>query len=130
MELFWNEDGDLNFRVHLKENQAIKYLNKGSQHTKACFKEISLGMLDHLAKLTTVNSSNENLTMDKIYPIHAKSLIDAGLMTTFPTLKECIISSSKRTDERRSKRKGKRAHARHIYVLVCRIFERSQFVQF
>ena len=100
MELFWNEDGDLNFWVHLKENQSIKYLNKGSQHTKACFKATPLGVLNRLAKLTTINSLNENLTMDKIYPIHAKALLDAGLMTTFPTLKD-VISSGKRTDETR-----------------------------
>ena len=108
MELFWNEDGVLNFRVHLKENQAIKYLNKGSQHTKACFKAIPLGVFDRLAKLTTINSSNENLTMDKIYPIHAKALVDAGLVITFPTLKECIVSSSKRSAETTLETKRKR----------------------
>ena len=27
MELFWSTSGDLNFRVHLKENQRLKYHN-------------------------------------------------------------------------------------------------------
>ena len=51
MELFWNDDGEPNFWVHLKKNQAIKYLNKGSPHKKACFKATPLGVLNRLAKL-------------------------------------------------------------------------------
>ena len=52
MELFWNNNGELNHRVHLKENQELKYLNKGSCHTKACFKAIYNGVSGKLAKLT------------------------------------------------------------------------------
>ena len=37
MELHWAPNNGLRFRVHLKPNQQLKYLNKGSSHTKACF---------------------------------------------------------------------------------------------
>ena len=32
VEMYWLDD-DLKFHVHLKENQLLKYLNKGSVHT-------------------------------------------------------------------------------------------------
>jgi hypothetical protein len=33
MEMYWSLEGNLQFRVHLKENQVLKYLNRGSTHT-------------------------------------------------------------------------------------------------
>ena len=40
MELYWHSDNSLKFQVHLKNNQQLKYLNKGSAHTRACLKAI------------------------------------------------------------------------------------------
>ena len=40
MELFWSEQDELQFRVYMKPEQQLKYLNKGSTHTGACFKAI------------------------------------------------------------------------------------------
>ncbi len=37
MEMYWSPKSTLQFRVDLKENQALKYLNHGSTHSKACF---------------------------------------------------------------------------------------------
>ena len=53
MEMFWSERGDLQFRDHLKANQQLKYLNRGSTHMEACFQAIPSGVLRHLATLTT-----------------------------------------------------------------------------
>jgi hypothetical protein len=52
MELFLSVSGALNFRVHLKENQHLKYLNRGSTHTRAVFASIPHGVLQRLATLT------------------------------------------------------------------------------
>lgn len=43
-ELFWIDE-QLQFSVHLKENQELKYLNKGSTHTSTCFRVILRGVL-------------------------------------------------------------------------------------
>ena len=45
MEMFWSTNGELQFWVHLKENQQLKYLNRGSKHTEACFQVIPSGVL-------------------------------------------------------------------------------------
>ena len=42
MELYWRGN-ELQFRVHLKPGQNIKYLNKGSAHTQHTFKAIPSG---------------------------------------------------------------------------------------
>ena len=39
MDMLWN-DQELQFKVHLKENQQLKYLNSGSEHPQACYKAI------------------------------------------------------------------------------------------
>jgi len=44
LEMYWREE-ELKFRVHLKPNQVLKYLNQGSAHTNACFRAIPYGVL-------------------------------------------------------------------------------------
>ena len=48
MELQW-KGGDLHFNVHLKPNQKLKYLNKGSSHQPAIFDVIVTGVCKRLA---------------------------------------------------------------------------------
>ena len=88
IEMRWDENDDLKFGIYMKENQVIKYLNAGSQHTKSCFKAIPSGVFKRLTKLTTITNESKNLTMDKIYPIHAEALSKAGLVQSFPTFTE------------------------------------------
>jgi hypothetical protein len=64
MEMFWTENEERNFKVHLKPNQELKYLNRWSNHTKATFKAIPHGVLSRLAKLTTMMEENENMRMN------------------------------------------------------------------
>ena len=53
LALYWTPDGSLQFKVYMKENQLLKYLNKGSCHTKSCMKAIPNGVFNRLAKLTS-----------------------------------------------------------------------------
>ena len=66
LEIFWDSKGTLQFKVHLKENQKIKYLNFGSSHTKCCMKAILLGVFNCLAKLTSPTSSNIDQQINQI----------------------------------------------------------------
>ena len=73
LEMYWRDE-DLQFRVHLKPNQELKYLNQGSAHTKATFKAIPHGVLRRLTLLTSVNEDNKNTTLDELYPKHIEAL--------------------------------------------------------
>jgi hypothetical protein len=59
MEMYWSLEGNLQFRVHLKENQVLKYLNRGSTYTDACFAAIPTGVMKRLASLTTRTEKSE-----------------------------------------------------------------------
>ena len=76
MELYWLNT-NLEFRVHLKPNQLLKYLNKGSTHTTACFKAIPSGIIRRLTSLTS-------LTTD--------------IMPTYKSM-SCIMSKQKLSNE-------------------------------
>ena len=87
--MYWRND-ELQFRVHLKPNQVLKYLNKDSAHTKATFQAIPHGVLRRLTSLTSVHEDNEDTTLDVLYPKHIEALEKAGLPLpkVYPTLKE------------------------------------------
>jgi hypothetical protein len=89
MEFFWRSK-DLNFRVHMKPNQLLKYLNKGSAHTPDCFKAIPHGVLRRLVSLTTANPQTKNVPLNKLYADHCRALESAGLPVpkSYPTLRE------------------------------------------
>ena len=53
LEFLWNTDGELEYQVHQKPNQQLKYLNKGSTHTNATFDAIPSGTFYRLAKITS-----------------------------------------------------------------------------
>jgi hypothetical protein len=91
MELFWRDE-DLQFQIHMKDNQLLKYLNEGSAHTTACFKAITYGVLQRLSILTSLSPETENVPLNLLYPKHCKALEEAGLPVpkTYPTLLESI----------------------------------------
>jgi hypothetical protein len=103
MELYWRDD-DLKFKVYLKPNQKLKYLNKGSRHTSACFKSIPSGVIRRLSILTSLTQENENVPINELYPEHAKALEIAHLHVPLPysTLRESIeaINAKKLQAER------------------------------
>ena len=92
MELYWRGD-DLKFQVHLKPNQILKYLNKGSSHTNACTKAIPAGVLRRLAILTSPTPETENMPLNQLYPKHTAALQKSKLISPdfeFPTLQEAL----------------------------------------
>jgi hypothetical protein len=60
MEMYRSSEGNLQFRVHLKENQVLNYLIRGSTHTDACFAAIPTGVMKRLASLTTRTEDSYN----------------------------------------------------------------------
>jgi hypothetical protein len=118
MEMIWSMNGILNFRVHLKPNQMLKYLNNGSAHTRACLRAIPTGVCGRLAKLTTLNDTNGNKPLEEIYTQHFKALRNANLLVdNSPTLKEMISrldqkpkpnpnSTNSKTEKERNRRRS------------------------
>jgi hypothetical protein len=60
MEMYWTQEKELNFRVHIKPNQTITYLNSQSNHPGFVLKAIPSGVIQRLTKLTSVNEMNKN----------------------------------------------------------------------
>ena len=77
--LFWDDSGRLEFQVHRKKNQLLKYLNKESTHTKFTFKAILNGVLNILAKLTSRTEKNAKMNIKERYFEHVNALSRAGL---------------------------------------------------
>ena len=123
MKLSWNMNGSLDFGVHLKPNQELKYLNKGSAHTPSCFKAVSTGVMKRLTKLTSVTKENCNLKLDKIYPLHFEALNKADLLKNveIPSLAE---KKKEMEDERKNptlnkvKKRRERDRKRAIYFKI------------
>jgi hypothetical protein len=113
MQMYWSLEGNLQFRLHLKENQVLKYLNHGSTHTEACFAAIPAGVMKRLASLTTRTDKSELMRMDKLYPVHANALQTANLaQNIFPTLGK--IFDNQQTDSTIDDDKGsKEEQPRH-----------------
>jgi hypothetical protein len=101
MEMYWSPEGILQFRVQLKENQVLKYLNRGSTHTDACFAAIPAGVMKRQGSLTTRTNKSELMRMDELYPAHAKALQTANLATNiFPTLGKILDKQTNGPDYR------------------------------
>jgi hypothetical protein len=81
----------------VKENQVLKYLNRRSMHTDACFAAIPTGVMKRLASLTTRTEESELTRMDELYPAQAKALKKSNLAPdTFPTLGKLSVMQKKR----------------------------------
>jgi hypothetical protein len=129
MEMYWREEDEtLQFKVHLKENQVLKYLNGGSAHTKHVFKSIPYGVVRRLTVLTSITPENENVPINELYPVHTAALENAGLVPPnhqYPTLRESnqAISETETTNNRseseEAKAKAKRERDRKRSVFFC-----------
>ena len=119
MELSWAPDGSLRFGVHLKPNQHLKYLNRGSSHTTSVFKVIPDGVLARLAKLTTVTEGNKDKKLDELYPQHAKALKIAALAPpSFPTLSEALKNQESTKEKKLDKAKADFQRSRSTFFCV------------
>jgi len=91
MEMSWSTDEDLQFKVHLKPHQTLRYLNRFSCHRHSTFADIPEGVFTRLARLTTVTDETMNLGLDVLYPHHTSALQQAGLAPKrFPTLGDAV----------------------------------------
>ena len=80
-------DGHLEFTVHLKPNQALRYLNRESTHRESTFRSIPQGVFRRLTSLTSDTEYFNTLRIDELYPHHAAALHAAGLAPAiFPTI--------------------------------------------
>ena len=104
LEFFWDESGRLEFQVHQKKNQLLKYLKKGSTLTKATFKSIPNRVLNRLPKLTSRTEKIAKIIIKERYLEHANALSRAGLgMKNFPTLKELWENADEREKNEKQK---------------------------
>ena len=109
MEMYWNDMHDLKFKVHMKPNQVLKYLNSDSTHMPSTFRAIPNGVLQRLSKLTSKNHKLDNTKVNEIYPKHAAALKIAGIAPeVFPTFLELEKIRNKITkSEKEEKTKAK-----------------------
>ena len=123
MEFSWHPNGQLQFGVHLKPNQQLKYLNKGSSHTSACFKAIPKSVCYRLATLTTMTTDNANKSLRDLYPNHFAALGKAGLLTkaampTIPTLSQAKALYKPVSPTKRAQQQRKRDARRTAYFCI------------
>ncbi len=120
MEMYWNERKELNFRVHMKPKQKLKYLNSDSTHMPSIFRAIPIGVLGRLSKLTSKNNKMDKTTIDKVYRNHANVLKVAGIapkiFLTFLELEKLRIKFTKSEKELKTKAKEKKPKERHIFL--------------
>jgi hypothetical protein len=115
MEMYWNSQGQLLFRVHLKPNQQLLYLNRGSSYTLSCYRAIESSVMGRLAKLTSATAATLGCPMHQLYPEHMKALQHAGLSGShLPTLKQ-VLDSRTGTPHQSCSQSGKKSRA----VVFC-----------
>ena len=57
MKMSWSPEGDLQFGVFSKKVQQLKYVGEESTHTPGTLRAIPSGVLNRLAKLTSIKPS-------------------------------------------------------------------------
>ena len=89
----------MKFRITLKPNQQLKYLNRSNTHLLHVFRAVPNVITKHSTQLTSITLINENRTIDKLYPGHARGLQNAGLTpmeyTTLRKVQEEIREAKK-----------------------------------
>lgn len=80
IKMYWSKNNKIRVKICMKENQKIKYINKGSCHTSTCFQAIPNGVFKRLYKLTLPSNKIFNSGVDEIYPEHAEAMNIANLV--------------------------------------------------
>ena len=79
IKLFWNDNGELQFQVHWKAKQKLKYLNKGSTYTNATFNAIPIRIFNRFTILTSRKIKDAQMRIDEKYQGYANALTKDGL---------------------------------------------------
>lgn len=114
------QDGLLEFTVHLKPNQQLLYLDRGSTHRETTFEAIPQGVFHRLASLTSDTDKYNTLQIDALYPEHATALRAAKLAPPhFPTVGAVRAATQAATAARKTRRKNKsKRDDRTVYICV------------
>ena len=89
--MLFNDDNSLDFKVHVKPNVKIKYVNSTLQNAKSVIEEVPRGVMERLTKLTIMNERRLNMKINELYLEHIKSLRSAGFIKgETPTFKKFI----------------------------------------
>ena len=87
MKMSWSPEGDMQFGVYRKKGQQLKYFGKERNQTTGTLRAIPSGVLNPLAKITSIKTSIHSEKVDTIYPDHANALRKACLAPpNFPTM--------------------------------------------
>jgi hypothetical protein len=78
IKLSWNENNCLNFTVHKKPNELVKYLNTHSHHYHHHKSAVLSGVELQLTLLTTMTPENADTSTSTIYPDKHEALQTAG----------------------------------------------------
>ena len=121
MKISWSPEGDLQFGVFRKRGQQLKYVGKGSTHAPGTLCAIPSEVLNHLAKLTSRESSFHSERVDNVYPNHVNALCEAGLAPPiFLTMGELWKGQDEKTDIEKEKEPGvNKKKNRNVYICVA-----------
>ena len=103
----WNKYGEIDFKVGIKENTQIKYINNSSDHNKMVLKEIPKGVFERLTKLTTMNDERRLIKIEELYLIYEEELKKSKLIDDTPAFGEVERNMSRlaRIDAKRDREK-------------------------
>ena len=134
MKMSWSPEGDLKFGVFRKKVQQLKYVGKESTHTPGTPCAIPSGVLNRIAKLTSIKASTNYEEVEKIYPDHANALHKAGLAPpNFLTMGYLLskqdgkIDIEKEPDARKKKKRNVYfcvAYSRYFSTSIHRVINR------
>ena len=113
LDMYFSIMGKLRFRVHLKPNQTLKYLNQESTHTKSCIRAVRQGVFNRLVKLTSTTRSTLSSRMNTLYPDHCRALAVAGLLPDeVPTMNEVMRENDGKKPSSNPKKSKSRPNAK------------------
>ena len=98
-----------------------------STHTPGTLGAIPSGVLNRLAKLTSINTSIHSKEVDKIYPEHANALRKAGLVPPIsPTMGYLWRKQDEKLDNEKEKEVSKKKNINFYFcVAYARYFSTS-----
>eukprot|EP00957_Ditylum_brightwellii_P134777 10275506-Ditylum_brightwellii.AAC.1 len=103
MKMYW-KNKELQFAVHHKENQTIKFVSKDSCNRPSVFKLIPAGFFTCMGRLTSLTLQNAKISIMKLYPLHDKAFKKANLLLkNVPTVGDLYQAGDNR--QRRAKKK-------------------------
>ena len=122
----WITDRELEYQVHRKPSQKLKFLNKGRTHKNAMINKIPSGIFYRLEKIIWRMKKNAQMKIDERYQGHTKTLSKAGLgIKIYRTLRDIwkkADASKLNNDKKREKRSGGWEHTTYFCIGISKIW--------